>query len=89
MDSAQGKVYFATRHGTLNKRDPVLYPLSFGHNELMHKADHECDSRGNPKIQIVIPRKSHISEEKEILPSINRKKAQFGKHNSFNLRLWS
>jgi hypothetical protein len=88
----QEKVYFATKHGTLKKRDPVSYILTSGHvlnDELIKMTDDQFDSNGNPKIQIVIPRKNQVSGEKEILPSLNRKNTQFGKHNSFNLRLWS
>jgi hypothetical protein len=88
--SIEGKVYFATKHGTLRKRNPLLYPQSHTLSPCQEKeqAIASQNFHNGPLIQIVIPRSLKPSKEPP-LPSINHKKTQFGKHNSFNLRLWS
>ncbi len=77
--SSSNKVYFATKYGTLKKRNDLLYNTS----EKIIKEE-EIETK---KIQIVIPR-GYGKEKKEKLPSINSKKTQYGRHNSFNLRIW-
>lgn len=84
------QVYFVTKHGTLKKRN-ALFPappdISKQSRDVQRKGS---NNQPKPLIQVVIPRsRDRINESQEDLMSINHKKTQFGKHNSFNLRLWT
>lgn len=78
------QAYFATKYGTLKKR----YPLFQNSSHILTENSEKINTKQTPLIQVVIPRSKYNQELEKIEGFINHKKTEFGKHNSFNLRLW-